>query len=604
VQLAGDRDRILRLRVAGAPRGEGELPQKEVLLATALPGESSIPVVAASLLEVREEPVSSRVRREDGRFVVPVEVRLPHVSEAIRLATRRDVDRALARLPRPPGTDLERPPLGRTAIERERLRLWALAGLLPALLFALAAIVLDSVVLAPVALVPLGLGSLAAAPAVAAMVGQAHELVLVSLAAAMAAALPIALSFLGKTAGLRPAAAYRPLLHVERWALAGALPAVVLLAVPAAGAASARDPWAVALVAAAVAIAAAALATFAVAPAGAAVIATLRARAEVAENRRRSVEAWSAGPPVLATRNLVKVYGAGLRALDRVSVSLEPGIIGLLGPNGAGKTTLLRLLTGLLEPSRGRVLFRGVALTAENLVAYRPLVGYLPQDAGVYPGFTAEELLDWWARHRGIGDRRARAEEVARRLAEVGLAEHAGRKVVDFSGGMRQRMGIARALLGSPPVVVVDEPTTGLDLGSRQAFREVLLAVSTERIVIFSTHIASDLEAAAGRILIMHGGRLVWDGPARELVAQARGRVFTAVLRDEELQAFTASHRVTSRLRTAEGLRVRAVSRGATTATGEPVEPTLEEAYLAVIESRGGRGGGRGSEGRFAFLRA
>jgi ABC-type multidrug transport system ATPase subunit/multidrug efflux pump subunit AcrB len=603
LQLVGDRDRILRVRVGGAPRHEGELPQQEVLLATPLSVEGGMPVVAGSLLDVREEQVSARVRREDGRFVVPVEVRLPQVSEAMRLATRRDVDRALARLPRPPGTDLERPPLRRAVIERERLQVWALAALLPALLLALAAIVLDSVVLAPVALVPLALGSLAAAPAVAAMAGQAHELVLVALAAVTAAVLPIALSFLGQTAGRRPAAAYRPLLHVSRWALAGALPAVALLAVPAAGTAPNPGPWPVALVVAAVAVAAASLSAFAVAPAGAAVMATLRARTELAEKRRRSVEAWSAGPPVLATRNLVKVYGGGLRALDRVSLSLEPGIIGLLGPNGAGKTTLLRLLTGLLEPSRGRVLFRGVALTADNLAAYRPLVGYLPQDAGVYPGFTAEELLDWWARHRGIRDRRARAEEVARRLAEVGLADHAARKVVDFSGGMRQRMGIARALLGSPPVLIVDEPTTALDLQSRRAFREVLAAVSTERIVIFSTHIASDLEAAAGRILILHGGRLVWDGPAAELVAQARRRVFTVVLRDDELAAFTADHRVTSRLRTAEGLRVRAVARAATTAGGEGVEPTLEEAYVAVIESREGRRGSRGGDGRFAFLR-
>jgi ABC-type multidrug transport system ATPase subunit len=297
---------------------------------------------------------------------------------------------------------------------------------------------------------------------------------------------------------------------------------------------------------------------------------------------------------MLEVRSLSKVYGAGngrFRALSGVSFTLTPGIVGLLGPNGAGKTTLLRVLTGLLEPTRGKVLYRGVAITPDNLAEYRRRIGFLPQEFNAYPGFTAEQFLDHWALERGLNDSRRRREEIERLLAAVGLSEHAGRKVRDYSGGMRQRVGIARALLGAPPILIVDEPTTGLDVESRSRFRQILLEQAAERIVVFSTHIASDVEAAASRILLLHKGRLRFDGPPEELAGRARGRVFSALVSDADLLDFSRRYRVTSRVRVLEGIQTRAIARPGEDLPGEAVEPDLEEAYLAEIDLAGETGG-------------
>jgi ABC-2 type transport system ATP-binding protein len=177
-----------------------------------------------------------------------------------------------------------------------------------------------------------------------------------------------------------------------------------------------------------------------------------------------------------------------------------------------------------------------------------------------------------------------RRREIETLLEAVGLTEHARRKVRDFSGGMRQRVGIARALLGAPPILIVDEPTTGLDVESRTRFRQILLEQAAQRIVLFSTHIASDVEAAASRILLLHRGRLRFDGTPEELVARARGRAFRALVGDADLAEVGRRYRVTARVRTLEGIKVRAVARPGDTPGGEVVEPNLEEAYLAEID--------------------
>src|SRR6185503_19881789 len=171
---------------------------------------------------------------------------------------------------------------------------------------------------------------------------------------------------------------------------------------------------------------------------------------------------------------------------------LEPGIIGLLGPNGAGKTTLLRIMTGLLMPTRGQLRYRDIVVGPNNLAEYRRLIGFLPQEFNAYAGLTAADFLDFWALERGITDARTRRADVERLLDVDGLGQDANRRVRDFSGGMRQRIGIARALLGDPPLLVVDEPTTGLDLESRNRFRDLLGSLAAERIIILSTHIAGD----------------------------------------------------------------------------------------------------------------
>ena len=263
--------------------------------------------------------------------------------------------------------------------------------------------------------------------------------------------------------------------------------------------------------------------------------------------------------------------------------SIAPGIVGLLGPNGAGKTTLLRLLIGLVEPTRGRIRFRGARVLPENRAGFRRHVGFLPQEFNAYPGFTGEEFLDYWALERGMSSGRERGQEIARLLEWVGLVEHRRRRVRDYSGGMRQRLGVARALLGTPPILVVDEPTTGLDIESRQRFREILLATAGERIVLLSTHLASDVDAVASRVLVLHGGRLRFDGTPQDLVARAEGRVFSAVVSPKEVPALSARYRVTTLVRVLAGVRLRAVAPPGAPLAGAPVAPTLEEAYLAEV---------------------
>jgi ABC-type multidrug transport system ATPase subunit len=578
--IPGGPERALTVVPAGTPvDADRAVPQVEELLSRPVRLGAGT-VSPASLLALSEEALYPRVARQSGRFVVPVEIRLPFSGDEVRKQRRKDLDRSLALLPLPAACDLERPSLKPDLWRRERLRLIALGLAVPLLLFAVAACRLGSLVRGLAALAPLTLGLAAALPLVASTLGRIDELSLLALAGALALALPSA----AEAAASPVRHLYRTLRRQAPWLL-GAAPALVLgLAASTLGAEPGASPWAVPLRAAAVAGGASLAASVLLVPALLLAGVRWREREPEAERRRRHPPAWSApGTPTIEVRSLTKVYGGGLKALSAVSFTLGPGIVGLLGPNGAGKTTLLRVLTGLLEPTRGKVLYRGVPIGPLNLADYRRRIGFLPQELNAYPGFTAEQFLDHWALERGLSDPRLRREEIARLLAAVDLSEHAGRKVRDFSGGMRQRVGIARALLGAPPILIVDEPTTGLDVESRSRFRQILLAQAGARIVIFSTHIASDVEAAASRILLLYRGKLRFDGPPEELTARARGRVFSALVPDADLLDFGRRYRVTSRVRVLEGIQVRAIARPQEELAGEAVEPDLEEAYLAEI---------------------
>ncbi|MFP5288407.1 MAG: ABC transporter ATP-binding protein [Thermoanaerobaculia bacterium] len=530
--------------------------------------------------------MQARIARQSGRFVMPVDVRLHYTGEQMRLDTRRTIDRSLGQLGLPTGCDLERPSLSPGLWQSERVRLIALGAAVPLLLFAVAACRLGGLLRGLVALAPLGLGLLAATPLIRSGLGQADELTVFALAAALALALPAIIEGTLASFEIPPFRLYRSLRREAPWLL-GAVPALAIgLAAPTLGVDPLLLRWAAPLRTAAVAGGTALLASALLSPA---LLLLARGAAERVRHpeevrRRQRPPRWtSAGTPVLEAHTLTKVYGGKVTALSGVRFELTPGIVGLLGPNGAGKTTLLRILTGLLDPSRGEVRFRGVAVTPENLSEYRRQIGFLPQEFNAYPELTAEQFLDHWAIERGMSARERR-QEIERLLAVVGLAEHARRKVRDFSGGMRQRVGIARALLGSPPILIVDEPTTGLDVESRTRFRQILLEQAAERVVLFSTHIASDVEAAASRILLLHRGRLRFDGTPEELTARARGRVFRALLGDEDLAEFGRRYRITARVRTLEGIRVRAVARPGDPLAGEEIEPSLEEAYLAEID--------------------
>ena len=586
--LPGGPDRTLTVVPAGAPLdADRAVPQLAALLNTPMPLDGRV-VLPSALLAPSEEVLYPRVKRQSGRFVVPVDVQILLSSEEVRKTFRKSIDVSLGQLPLPPGCDLERPNLGADFLRKDRLRMIALALSVPLLLFAVAACRLGSLLRGVTALVPLALGLVTALPLIATGIRRIDELTVFTLAAGLALALP-AVAEVAAAASDRGGRLYRDLRRQVPWLAVGAPVVAVILAAATLGAEPASHPWSVPLRAAAVAAGTALASSALLVPALLLAGTRWRQRDPEEEKRRRNPPVWSEpGDPVLEVRSLTKIYGGGkrgqFRALAAVDFTLTPGIVGLLGPNGAGKTTLLRILTGLLEPTRGSVRYRGVPITSTNLAAYRRRIGFLPQEFNAYPGFTAEQFLDHWAIERGMDDPKARRAEIEKLLAAVGLAEHARRKVRDFSGGMRQRVGIARALLGSPPILVVDEPTTGLDVESRSRFRQILLEQAGERIVVFSTHIASDIEAAARRILLLHRGRLRFDGTPEDLVARAHGRVFRALVADADLLTFGQRYRTTSRVRVLEGIQVRAIAKPGEEPAGEIVEPNLEEAYLAEVD--------------------
>jgi ABC-type multidrug transport system ATPase subunit len=526
------------------------------------------------------------VERRNGRFAVPVEIGFPFVSKERRFETRRAVHRALGLESLPAGVDLERPSLSPSTWQTRNLEMPAVALAVAVAFLALAMVALSSIRGGLVLLLACA-GPLvwAAGWGVAAMGRPEALFVFGSLAGAvvgLAAAGPLAAGWWGRQRSAAPADRYR---RVRR-AWGGLAPVALLGAATLAPGwlVSVRsEPWAATLQAGTLVLVGLVVTGLILVPALGEATERLSRQARRGLHRRRRPPAWEEpGRPLLEVRSLAKTYGGRVVAVRGVSFTLEPGIVGLLGPNGAGKTTLLRLLTGLLEPTRGSLAYRGLRVERENLAAYRRRIGFLPQAFDAYPGLTAYRFLEHWALEVGLDDGTARRRRIEELLEAVGLLPHRDRRVRDFSGGMRQRIGIARALLDSPPILVVDEPTAGLDLESRHRFRELLLAAAGDRIVVFSTHIASDVEAVAGRLLLLDRGALRYDGSPERLRRLARGRVFEAVVGDADLLAFTRRHRVTSRVRELDGVRVRAVA-GDGGVEGELVEPGLEEAYLAFL---------------------
>jgi ABC-2 type transport system ATP-binding protein len=225
--------------------------------------------------------------------------------------------------------------------------------------------------------------------------------------------------------------------------------------------------------------------------------------------------ALQSGSPVaegelLRLEDVIYRYPGGHAAVDGVSLSLGPGILGLLGPNGAGKSSLMRMLATLTSPTAGRILWKGADIAGEP-DALRMALGYLPQDFGVYPALSAREFLRYLAAVKGLPQQLARSR-VDECLEQVGLAADADRRLGDFSGGMRQRVGIAQALLNDPQLLIADEPTVGLDPGERLRFRHLLTELAGQRLVILCTHIVSDVEASATALAVMRKGRLLFAG--------------------------------------------------------------------------------------------
>jgi ABC-type multidrug transport system ATPase subunit len=283
----------------------------------------------------------------------------------------------------------------------------------------------------------------------------------------------------------------------------------------------------------------------------------------------------------LVIEGVSKQYAGGLWGLRDLRMEIGPGVVGLLGPNGAGKSTLMRILATVTRPSEGRVLWNDadIARTPDPL---RSVLGYLPQDFGVYPHLTAREFLEYLAAAKGLDAASAR-RRIDELLGVVNLSEVRERALGGFSGGMKQRVGIAQALLNDPQLLIVDEPTAGLDPEERVRFRNLLSELSGERIVILSTHIVSDVEAIATDIAILSGGRLLAHAAPEELLRTVEGRVWEWVISSAELPAARQQFQISGSVRRGDGVHVRVVAAQRPGPHAVAVAPSLEDAYLNCI---------------------
>ena len=279
----------------------------------------------------------------------------------------------------------------------------------------------------------------------------------------------------------------------------------------------------------------------------------------------------------LSFEHISKLYGDTV-ALQQIDLTLGSGVYGLLGPNGAGKTTLMRIMTDLLAPSTGRVLLDGQDIAVMG-AAFRKKLGYLPQDFGVYPNFTAEQFLLYIARLKGLSKFEAKRQTDGL-LHMVGLEDKKQKKLKGFSGGQRQRVGIAQALLGDPEILVLDEPTAGLDPEERIRFRGIISDLSQQKLVLLSTHIVSDLEAVANEIILLRKGVVLSMQKPASLLEQLNGQVWLVTVPAADETALTKQYTCSNVMHTDGKSVIRLLSESAPRPDAVPTAPNMEDLYL------------------------
>lgn len=286
---------------------------------------------------------------------------------------------------------------------------------------------------------------------------------------------------------------------------------------------------------------------------------------------------------MLKIENLTKQYKNKI-ALDNLTVEFPKGVTGLLGPNGAGKSTLMRILSTVDTPSKGSVTFNGNDIT-KYPNDLRRVLGYLPQDFGVYPNMSASEFLEYMAAMKGLSMKSAKVR-INELLDILNLTSAGKRHLGGFSGGMKQRVGIAQALLNDPKILIVDEPTVGLDPDERIRFRNLLASLAADRTIILSTHIVSDIESIAPNLVVMKEGRLIAASSPEKLMTQAHGKVWNAIVDVNELEALQQKYIVSNSMQRSDGIHVRIVSTEQPRLGANLVEPSLEDAYLYATKEK------------------
>jgi len=295
-------------------------------------------------------------------------------------------------------------------------------------------------------------------------------------------------------------------------------------------------------------------------------------------------------PLQIQIEGLSKTYEGGVRALKPLNMEFGDGVFALLGPNGSGKTTFMRILATLLDPTAGTARVNGLDVRRDR-AEIRRFLGYLPQEFGFYPGLTVAEQLDYLALLSDLGDAGERAATVDRVLDQVNMQQFRGRYVDKLSGGMKQRVGIAAALLVSPQLLIIDEPTSGLDPEERIRIRSLLAELGHDRVIIVSTHIVADVEATADQLVILWQGELLTKGTVEGLIDSTRGKVWSVDVAVEEIPRLKAAYTFTGVFRAANGVAVRLLADAVDHPRAVAVEPTLEDAYIGIIEAARAKAG-------------
>ncbi len=283
----------------------------------------------------------------------------------------------------------------------------------------------------------------------------------------------------------------------------------------------------------------------------------------------------------LNIKQLNKTYNGEILAMDDISISIKSGMFGLLGPNGAGKSTLMRTIATLQKPDAGTISFNGIDVL-ESPKEFRSHLGYLPQEFGVYPRITAEQLLNHLATLKGINNKNERKELVDYLLERTNLFDKKNKSVKGFSGGMKQRIGIAQALIGDPKILIVDEPTAGLDPGERNRFYDLLSDVGKDVIVILSTHIVDDVRELCTEMAVMDFGKIVFQGKPQDGINELNGKVFEKHIKKNELDKYKKEFNVISN-RLIGGNPVIHVLAEKIDKTFKKIEPTLEDVFFSKL---------------------